>query len=131
MGVATFVITSPAEAWTGAIGNVGALPVYPGALSGTGLPMVFGQYTCHATPAATDIILGFTPRAILAWNATDGTAWWLWSTTFANDTAMKNVAGTQTLLASGGITPLATGFTIGVGAGVQTASKVFEFLAFR
>jgi hypothetical protein len=131
MAVATVVITAPAEAWTEAAGRVGALPITTGALTGTGHPMVFGKYTCDASPSATTVTLGFRPKAMLGWNATDGHSWWLWSTTFGDAKALTNIEGVQALLATTGITPTDTGFTLGVGTGVQTASKVYEFLAFR
>ena len=130
MAVATVTITSPVEAWAIAT-QIGALASSAATATGSGLPLVFGQYACDASPSATTVPLGFRPRMIIAVQSTDGTGFWIWSTTFADDTALKNVAGTQTLLASGGITPSDTGFVVGAGAGVQTASKVFEFVAFR
>lgn len=95
-----------------------------------------GTYTCNATPAATNIYVGFAPSFILYWNETDGTNFGMWAPTVGAAKAITNVTtGGPTLLGTNGITALSdttgAGFTIGTGTGVQTASKVYGFIAFR
>ena len=98
--------------------------------------VVSGKYTCDSSLTATPINVGFVPSVVLVWNATDGDIMSLFSTDMTADKGIK-ISTAASTMASGGITLNAQtggtnlGFTVGTDAGVQEASKVFGFLAFK
>lgn len=97
---------------------------------------VTGKYVCDATPAATNVNVGFVPSIVWVWNVTDKDVVTMWSSDMADGTAIS--WGTAAAaIASGGITPVAhtdgtnMGFSVGTDASVQEASKTFGFIAYR
>ena len=107
---------------------------------------VKGKWTCHSSPSATDIYIGFIPSVLMWWNVSDKDVIGIWSPAMADATGIS-IAAAAAAIASAGITPFTrittpassgvtavvggTGFTIGTDANVQEASDVFEFIAFR
>jgi hypothetical protein len=105
-----------------------------------------GKWTCHASPSATTIRCGFIPSVIMWWNVTDKDQIGIWSNGMAAATGITTAAAAVAISANG-ITPVTgaaaaagdtgtpaqtvPGFIIGTDAGVQEASDVFEFIAFR
>jgi hypothetical protein len=105
-----------------------------------------GSWTCDASPSATTIRCGFVPSVLMWWNVTDKDQIGIWSSGMAAATGMTTTTAAAAISANG-ITAVTgavaasgstgtpaqgvPGFTIGTDAGVQEASKVFEFLAFR
>jgi hypothetical protein len=108
---------------------------------------VKGTWTCDASPSATTIRCGFVPSVLMWWNVTDKDQIGIWSSGMAAATGMTTTTAAAAISANGitavtgapapgasnaGTLPgTVPGFTIGTDAGVQEASKVFEFLAFR
>lgn len=103
--------------------------IYPNKIPGG---PTFFKYVCDSSPSATNINIGFVPSYIRVWNATDGDQFAEFSTSMAAGKGLKNVAGTQAQMASGGFTLVQQtdgtnhGFSIGTDAGVQEASKTWE-----
>ena len=93
---------------------------------------VEGQYTVHATPAATNVYCGFIPSKIEVVNATDEDAGGSWVTGMAAGTGMDEDG---TAIASNGFTTLSDstgmGFTVGTDTNLLEASKVYNFRAYR
>jgi hypothetical protein len=104
-----------------------------------------GTYTCDATPSATYVPLGFTPSVVFYHSVTSSSPWGIWSEGMADGTALAMTTAAAAV-ATLGITPIkgetgeissgdntnarpTRGFI--VGTNVQTASEVFEFIAFR
>ena len=88
-----------------------------------------GRYLDTGTVAAFTITTGFKPRYVRVQNVTsrDQMEWWEGMT---DDTAVKTVAaGTGTLNASLGITPLAYGFTVGLDTDVVVTSEQLSWIA--
>lgn len=99
--------------------------------------IISGKYVTDGSPAATNVNLGFVPSRVDIFNATDGNQFCVWTAEMADGTCLKNNAGTQTKVGSGGITPVAQtdgtnhGFLVGTDGGINTASKTYSFTAYR
>jgi hypothetical protein len=108
---------------------------------------VTGTYTCASSTGATYVPCGFAPSVVMGWNVTDKDQWFLWSEGMGAGTAI-NMGAAAVAVATGGITAVAgetgeistgdntharpaRGFLLGVDLGIQEASKVFDFIAFR
>ena len=88
-----------------------------------------GRYVDTAAAAAYNITCGFKPRYIRVVNVTDRTSM-EWFEGMTDATGMrKEAAGTFTLVASAGITPLANGFTVGLDTKVNVQSKQMSWIA--
>jgi hypothetical protein len=108
---------------------------------------VSGTYTCAASTVATYVPCGFAPSVVMGWNVTDKDQWFVWSEGMGAGTAI-NMGAAAVAVATGGITAVGgeqgeisssdntnarptRGFLLGVDLGIQEASKVFDFIAFR
>lgn len=106
-----------------------------------------GSWTCHSSPSATTIRCGFVPSFLMWWSVTDKDQIGMWSEGMAAATGITTTTAAAAISANGitavtgapaaGASDAGTlagtvpGFIIGTDAGVQEASKVFEFIAFR
>ena len=102
-----------------------------------GLPggPVSGKYVCVAsTQSTTNINVGFVPRYIKVWNATDHDIGATWTADMPAATAESD---TPAAVASGGITSVDHtdgtnfGFKVGTDASLMEASKTFNFMCWR
>ncbi len=93
-----------------------------GALSGTG--------------SAIDVkVCGFRPKKVEIYNVT-GNCQAVWTDTMADASAQKTVdsgSGTtdMSFITSNGITPLATGFTLGADTDLNVASEIVHWVAWE
>ena len=91
------------------------------------LPAVYvGSYT--GTTAAQTITMGFRPKAVIAWNRTDGDTVWLWA---------DGISTTQVSIVGAAATNTATvavtdhGLSLPTDAVINENAKVYDFIAFR
>jgi len=92
--------------------------------------MASGTFIEDATAVAVTIPTGFTPRYVRVQNETsrDGYEWF---EGMADAEAVKIVAaGTRTLITTLGITPSASGFTIGLDLDVNVVNEQISWYAF-
>ena len=101
-----------------------------------GLPggPVSGKYVCASTVSLSNVNVGFVPRYIKVWNATDHDIGATWTADMAAGVAESD---TPAAVASGGITSVAQtdgtnfGFSVGTDNSVQEAQKTFNFMCWR
>jgi hypothetical protein len=84
------------------------------------------------TGSAIDVTtVGFRPKAVTLFNV-DSDDSLRWTDTMADATGYKSVkAGANAVISSGGITPLADGFTFGADTDMNVATQVVHFVAYE
>lgn len=90
--------------------------------------MAVGRYINGATAAAFTITTGFKPRYVKVTNS-DIAATLEWSEGMADDSALKNLALTGSFVTGRGITPTATGFTVGLDTDVNLIGDQLSWIA--
>jgi hypothetical protein len=88
-----------------------------------------GAYITSSTAAAFNISCGFYPRYVCVKNLTSGDQIeWFFGMTAAH--GIKRVAaGTATAITSLGITPLPTGFTVGLDTDINVINEQLHWIA--
>lgn len=90
-----------------------------------------GSYITSSTAAAIVITTGFTPRYVRVCNETSGDMM-EWFTGMADAEALKQVAaGTRSIITTLGITPSASGFTIGLDTDVNVINEQLSWMAMQ
>jgi len=88
-----------------------------------------GRYLDTGTVAAYDFECGFQPKYVRICNLTSGDMM-EWFEGMADASAAKQVAaGTRSLITTLGVTPLTTGFTMGLDTDVNVTSEQISWLA--
>ena len=88
-----------------------------------------GRYINGVTAAAFVITTGFKPRFVRVMNNTSFDEL-VWSEGMADASGFKRLAaGTGTAIASLGITPTATGFTVGLDTDINVISEQLSWIA--
>lgn len=85
-----------------------------------------GTYT--GTAAALAVTVGFKPKAVLAFNETDGDLLWFFLDGMTAATACTVVLATAKV-ASQGCTLTSTGFSLGTDATINETAKVYKYIA--
>lgn len=85
--------------------------------------------TGHFTSAgATKVVnVGFRPKAVMLINSTGPFAFW--SDTMPNASMNKQASGTTTFETSLGVTPSATGFTLGADTDINASTETVHWTA--
>jgi len=91
--------------------------------------MASGTFIEDTTAVAYAITCGFTPRYVKVANETSGD-WYEWFEGMADAEAIKTIAaGTRAIITTLGITPSASGFTIGLDLDVNVVNEQISWIA--